>query len=67
MTAEYQKLVEQVREVDEKAAVYLETEAKKLPSFTDSLILGMGLGGIFVWFESVQGHEYWENIYQKLQ
>lgn len=70
MNKKYQKLVEQVRVVDEDAAKYLETDAKQLPTFSSNCSFGTGQTGlktIFTWLEAPQGIDYWIDIYYKLE
>lgn len=61
-TQAYAQLVLNVASIDAEAAIFLRTDALKLPHF--------GLHGFldqcFVWDETPQGYEYWYNIAKQL-
>jgi hypothetical protein len=65
----YERLIEKVREIDEDAANYLNTEARKLSSFSELHCpsAAIRLLSAFTWRETPQKHDYWFNIYRKLQ
>ena len=60
------ELIERVREIDKKAASYIETEAEGLKSYhVDSD--ENNLSSIFIWQDTPQGQKYWSEIERKLE
>jgi len=53
------RIIEQVRQVDEVAAKWLEEEVQYEPSFAKN---AKYLNGLFMWVTSPQGHDFWSKI-----
>jgi hypothetical protein len=60
---DYADLIEQVRAVDDKAAIYLDFVAP----FKRYFVPGGDLSACFVFCETPQGHDYWVQIADRLR
>ena len=60
----YEALTARVSKIDKSAARYMRKHA---PQELKGFSYYGELNGCFVWFETPQGHDYWENIYYKLK
>lgn len=60
MKTNLQLLIERVREIDWHAAKFLEDNCSHFNEQTSELI------GCFIWKETPQGHDYWEDLSKKL-
>jgi hypothetical protein len=58
----YLLLIEEVRQIDKEAALYLEKEAREITGFNED----GNLSRCFCWEDSKQGHVYWYTIHKKL-
>lgn len=58
----HEELIQQVEAIDPEAAEYLRTEARELESFTECAVLN----GVFIWDDSPQGHDYWNDLYTQV-
>jgi len=59
----YKTLTAKVAKINEGAARYMRKGAKELKSFS----YDDKLDGCFVWDDTPQGHDFWEDIYDKLK
>lgn len=57
------ELIDKVEKINPEAAEYLRTEVPKLPSFNAGR---KDLITLFLWNDSPQGREYWNNIWKQL-
>ena len=61
----YVELVVKVRKIDPDAADYLESKELRKTGGCGFQYRG-NLSSVMVWFATPQGHDYWENIAEKL-
>lgn len=60
----YEALTAKVFKIDKSAARYMREQAPK--ELRDFVYCGE-LNSSFIWGDTPQGHNFWENIYDKLQ
>lgn len=58
----YEVLIDKVAKIDKDASDYLRKAPYELKCFR----YHGKLNSCFVWYDTPQGHDYWENIYKKL-
>jgi hypothetical protein len=63
MTTVYLDLVDKVSAIDKDAAYYLRNGARNLRPFQ----MAGYLAGVMLWYDTPQGHDYWDNINNKLE
>ena len=64
MKKQLRELIERIRQIDSKAAEYIEgDEIKQLKSFTEDTGI---LAELMYWQDTKQGHNYWKNINEQL-
>ena len=59
----YEALTDRVAKIDKGAARYMRKHA---PHDLNCFCYYGELNGCFVWCDTPQGHDFWENIYDKL-
>lgn len=60
---DYKELTAKVSKIDKSAAKYMREQAPK--ELRDFVYCGE-LNSSFIWGDTPQGHDFWENIYDKL-
>lgn len=63
MASKRKKMLIILREIDAKAADYVEKKAKELKHYNSQ---GDNLGELFIWEETPQGHDYWSKLAMKV-
>jgi len=65
MKKQLRELIERIRQIDSKAAEYIEgDEIQQVESFTGDANI---LTELMYWEDTKQGHDYWENINEQLK
>ena len=65
MTTQYLSLADKVTKIDPEAGRYMRSEARDLPSFM--LESCRELGYIFLWTQTLQGHDFWSELDDQLE